>query len=75
MIYPLGMLGFYICGFAFMFGGLGALGTLGGYAGLNHEYTITLFGKTFGLFGHTGFFLSGTHGPAYDVAVYTLFLF
>jgi Amt family ammonium transporter len=24
MIYPLGMLGFYVCGFAFMFGGLGA---------------------------------------------------
>ena len=39
MIYPLGMLGFYICGFAFMFGGLGALGTMGGYAGLNHEVT------------------------------------
>ena len=23
MIYPMGMLGFYVCGFAFMFGGLG----------------------------------------------------
>src|SRR3954465_8702272 len=23
MIYPMGMLGFYLCGFAFMFGGLG----------------------------------------------------
>ena len=31
MIYPLGMLGFYVCGFAFMFGGVGApgAGTLG----------------------------------------------
>ncbi|MDP2938902.1 MAG: ammonium transporter [Candidatus Omnitrophota bacterium] len=72
MIYPLGMLGFYICGFAFMFGGLGALGTLGGYAGLNHEFTINLFGKSFGLFGTKGFFLSGS---AYDVAVFSLFLF
>jgi Amt family ammonium transporter len=27
LIYPLGMLGFYVCGFALMFGGFGALGT------------------------------------------------
>ena len=72
MIYPLGMLGFYLCGFAFMFGGLGAITTMGGYAGLNHEVSITLFGKSFGLFGAKGFFLSG---GAYDVAVFALFLF
>jgi Amt family ammonium transporter len=72
MVYPLGMLGFYICGFALMFGGLGAIGTMGGYAGLNHEVSISLFGKSFGLFGGTGFFLTGT---SYDVAVVTLFLF
>ena len=71
MIYPLGMLGFYLCGFAFMFGGLGAIGTMGGYAGLNHEFTISLFGKTFGLFGMKGFLLGGQ----YDVAVFALFLF
>jgi Amt family ammonium transporter len=72
MIYPLGMLGFYICGFAFMFGGLGPIATLGGYAGLNHEVTLTLFGKPFGLLGGKGFFLSGS---SYDVAVFALFLF
>ncbi len=72
LVYPLAMLGFYICGFALMFGGLGAIGTMGGYAGLNHEFTINLFGKPFGLFGTKGFFLSGS---TYDVAVYTLFLF
>lgn len=72
MIYPLGMLGFYVCGFALMFGGFGALGTLGGYDGLNHEVTISLFGKDFGLFGGTGFFLSGS---SYDVAIFSLFLF
>ncbi len=71
MIYPLGMLGFYVCGFAIMFGGVGALGTLGGYAGLNSEFTVTLFGKTFGLFGTKGFLLNGV----YDVAVFGLFLF
>ena len=31
MIYPMGMLGFYLCGFAFMFGGLGPLTTMGNY--------------------------------------------
>ena len=72
MIYPLGMLGFYVCGFALMFGGLGAIGTLGGYAGLDHEVTISLFGKTFGLFGGKGFFLTGT---SYDAAIFALFLF
>jgi ammonium transporter, Amt family len=72
MIYPLGMLGFYLCGFAFMFGGVGALGTLGGYAGLNNELTVTLFGKPFGLIGLNGFMLQGV---SYDAAAFTLFLF
>jgi Amt family ammonium transporter len=72
MIYPLGMLGFYLCGFAFMFGGVGALGTLGGYGGLNNELTISLFGKPFGLIGLKGFLLQG---DAYDVGVFALFLF
>ena len=71
MIYPLGMLGFFLCGFAFMFGGVGALGTLGGYNGLNHEFVINLFGHSFGLIGSKGFFLTG----AYDVGVFALFLF
>ena len=72
MIYPLGMLGFYVCGFAIMFGGIGALGTLGGYAGLDHELVINLFGHDFGLMGLKGFFLNG---GSYDVAVFTMFLF
>src|SRR5262245_26229926 len=72
LVYPLGMLGFYVLGFGIMFGGLGAVGTLGGYAGLNHEISINLFGKDFGLFGGTGFFLTGS---GYDVAVFGLFLF
>ncbi len=71
MIYPLGMLGFYVCGFAFMFGGLGPIGTMGGFDGLNQEFSINLFGHAFGLFGTKGFFLN----QGYDVAVYALFLF
>ena len=73
MVYALGMIGFFISGFAIMFGGIGALGTLGGYGGLAHEFTINLFGHSFGLFGMKGFFLAG--GETYDVAVFGLFLF
>jgi len=72
MIYPMGMLGFYLCGFAFMFGGLGAMGTLGGYGGLDHEITWTIFGKPFGLLGWKGFLLQGA---GYDTAAFALFLF
>ncbi len=72
MIYPMGMLGFYLCGFAFMFGGLGAIGTMGGYAGLNHEITLNLFGKPFGILGWKGFMLQGA---GYDTAAFALFLF
>jgi Amt family ammonium transporter len=80
MIYPLGMLGFYVCGFAFMFGGMadpqslvnGGIGTMGGYAGLNHELGITLGGHFFGLLGWKGFLLQGA---GYDTAAYVLFLF
>jgi Amt family ammonium transporter len=72
MIYPMGMLGFYVCGFAFMFGGLGSIGTMGGYGGLNHELTWTLFGKPFGIIGLKGFMLQGA---GYDTAAFALFLF
>ena len=73
MIYPVGMIGFWICGFALMFGGVGAIGALGGgTAVLDHEVVINLFGKDFGIFGTKGCFLAGT---SYDAAVYTLFLF
>ena len=72
MVYPLGMLGYWICGFALQMGGVGA-GTLSGGTGLlTNEFTIHLFGKDFGLFGTTGFFLSGV---SYDAAIFALFLF
>ena len=60
MIYPIGMLGFWICGYALQMGGVGAVSVLGGTAPLNHEFSVTLFGHTFGLFGLKGFFLSGS---------------
>lgn len=72
LVYALGVIGFYICGFAIMFGGVGAVAALGGTPGLDNEFVITLFGRGFGLFGTKGFFLNNS---VYDVGVFTLFLF
>ncbi|HTB79757.1 MAG TPA: ammonium transporter [Opitutaceae bacterium] len=80
MIYPMGMLGFYLCGFAFMFGGMtdpmtpcnSAISTMGGYTGLNHELGFMLGGHFIGLLGWKGFLLKGA---GYDTAAFALFLF
>ena len=72
MVYGIAMLAYWVVGFALQAGGVGALGTLGGYAGLNSEFTVSLFGKEFGLFGTTGFFLTGV---AYNASVFAYFLF
>ena len=45
---------------------------MGGYAGLNHEFGITIAGKFFGLLGGKGFLLQGA---GYDTAAFALFLF
>jgi len=83
LIYPLGMLGFWVAGFALMFGGywngpvpIGWQPTLGqGLAILNGETSVTLFGKTMGIFGNKGFFLGGFGNGMLDTAIFTLFLF
>jgi len=72
MIYGIGMLGYWICGFAFQMGGVGGVASLGGAGALANEFSITIGGKDFGLFGTTGFFLSGV---SYDAVIFTLFLF
>ena len=71
-VYAIGLLGYWACGYALQMGGVGAVATLGGTPALNHEVTLTLLGKPFGLFGAKGFFLSW---DAYDVGIFTLFLF
>jgi Amt family ammonium transporter len=72
MVYAIGMLGYWICGFALQMGGVGGVATLGGATGLDSEFVIKLFGKEFGLFGTKGFFLSGV---TYDAVIFSVFLF
>jgi ammonium transporter, Amt family len=73
LVYVIGLTGFWIAGFALMFGAM-PVGTLGGTSGLDPKYEVVLnlFGKPFGLFATNGFFLGG---DVYDVGVYTIFLF
>jgi Amt family ammonium transporter len=72
MVYGIAMMGYWLCGFALQAGGLGPLTTLGGFDKLSHEFVVTLGDKSWGLFGHTGFFLAGV---AYAAPVFTYFLF
>jgi Amt family ammonium transporter len=73
MVYGVGMLAYWLIGFAIQMGGVGGVANLGGANPLNTEYTINLFGKSFGLFGEHGIFL--TQGGTYDVGVLVVFLF
>ncbi|MDP9173243.1 MAG: ammonium transporter [Planctomycetota bacterium] len=74
LVYALGMIGFFVCGFAFMMGGvngaptgsgfplIGGAASLGLHGGpaLSHMLYITLFGRHWGLLGLSGFFLTGS---------------
>jgi len=73
MVYGFGLFAYWVCGFALQMGGGAPYSTLGGAASLNSEYAVNLFGKTWGLWGTHGFFL--TQGGTYDVAVMVMFLF
>jgi Amt family ammonium transporter len=74
MVYAIGIIGFYVLGFAFAFGGIGLVGVpnLGGIPTLNSELGVTIGGTHWGLLGGTGFLLTG---PTYGVSVAVLFLF
>src|SRR4051812_17366923 len=80
MVYGLGMLGFFVCGFAFMCGGLNgtAIGGPASLGGTPTLHSMLTFGSAingdhgWGILGTTGFFLSGN---GYDASVIVLFLF
>jgi Amt family ammonium transporter len=80
MVYGIGMIGFFICGFAFMCGGangtaIGGPATLGGTPTLHSMLTLgsAINGDHgWGLLGTTGFFLTGN---GYDAAAIVWFLF
>src|SRR5205809_1969440 len=71
-VYGCGLLAYWVLGFAIQMGGAAGNANLGGLYPLASEHTISLFGKTWGIFGETGYFLAG---HAYDVGVMVIFLF
>jgi len=71
-VYGCGLFAYWILGFAIQMGGAAGNGNLGGLQPLAGEHTLSLFGKTWGVFGQTGMFLSG---HTYDVGVMVIFLF
>src|SRR5450432_3593137 len=42
LVYSIGILGFWVMGFAFQMGGVGALTTFGGDATLSHEFALKI---------------------------------
>jgi Amt family ammonium transporter len=80
LVYALGMFGFFVCGFALMCGGyngtaIGGPGQLGGLPTMDSMFTVgsSVAGDHgWGLFGTTGFCLTG---KAYDGAVVVMFLY
>jgi Amt family ammonium transporter len=71
-VYGCGLLAYWLIGFAIQMGGAAGNGNLGGLNSLAPEHGLTLFGKTWGLFGGSGMFLAG---HTYDVGVMVIFLF
>lgn len=69
-IFAIGTLGYFLLGFALMFGGVGAITSLGGQEILNAKFEIF---KGWSLFGLKGFALSGK--GVYDVGILLFFLF
>ncbi len=71
-VYTCGLFAYWILGFAIQMGGSAGNSNLGGLNSLTGEHSMTLFGKTWGLFGAAGYFLAG---HTYDVGVMVIFLF
>src|SRR5438874_12718583 len=64
MVYGIAMLAYWVVGFALQAGGVGALGTVGGYDKLAHEVSITIAGKEWGRFGGPEFLPRGVASRA-----------
>jgi Amt family ammonium transporter len=69
--YGFGVLAFWAVGFGIMFGGVGAISSLGIEQGLDNRLGITIDGKMYSLMGNGAWFVCGDLAPG----IFTLFLF
>jgi Amt family ammonium transporter len=72
-VYAVGIIGFFLVGFAFQMGGVGGMSTFGNDPTLSNELVVNIFGKPFGLIGLKGFLLNGI--SLYTPGVAAMFLF
>jgi Amt family ammonium transporter len=72
LIYPVGVVGFWLCGFALMYGGVTGFPSLGPSIAAHRELSLTVFGHAFGLLGAAKFALVDV---AQDPAHLVMFLF
>ncbi|MFZ0661410.1 MAG: ammonium transporter [Acidobacteriaceae bacterium] len=72
MVYACGLFAYWLIGFAIQMGGAAGNANLGGLQPLSAEHALNFFGKSWGIFGEKGLFLSG---HTYDVGVMVIFLF
>ncbi|HEY2107226.1 MAG TPA: hypothetical protein VGH29_15610, partial [Candidatus Binataceae bacterium] len=62
IIYPIGLIGFFLTGYGLMLGGVGQFASLGSTAIEHRELTLHLVGRSFGLLGLTKFGLLSVAG-------------
>jgi Amt family ammonium transporter len=70
VIYPVGVIGFWLVGYAFMFGGVSRFPSLGGASVGHHELAVTVFGHSFGLLGASKFALVSVSHDAPSLAMF-----
>jgi len=72
IIYPIGVIGFWMTGYALMMGGVSHWPSLGAAPVAHHELTLTLLGRPFGIIGLSKFALVNV---AHDPGSLGMFLF
>ncbi len=72
IIYPVGVIGFWLTGYAFMMGGVHHWPSLGGVETVHRELTVSIAGHPFGLIGLSKFALASV---SHDPASLAMFLF
>jgi Amt family ammonium transporter len=72
VIYPVGVLGFWLVGYGLMYGGVAGWPSLGGAAAATHEVALRIGDRSFGLFGAARFALTSVAG---DPGALAMFLF
>ncbi|HVU50295.1 MAG TPA: ammonium transporter [Polyangia bacterium] len=70
VVYPIGVLGFWLLGYGLMMGGVHEWPTLGGATASAHEVGLHLAGRSFGLFGASKFALLSVSHDAPHLAMF-----